>query len=55
MWCPDSSEGVKAPMQVARGILKRETVEELIYNAENLRDRLILELQARCGLRIGDP
>ena len=37
---------------MARRILDRETVEELIYNAENLRDRLILELQARCGLRI---
>jgi integrase len=31
-----------------------EEVEELVYNADNLRDRLILELQARCGLRIGE-
>ena len=31
-----------------------ETVEELIYKAKNLRDRLIFELQARCGLRIGE-
>jgi len=32
----------------------REIVEELIYNTQTLRDRLILELQARCGLRIGE-
>jgi len=29
-------------------------VEELIHNTQTLRDRLILELQARCGLRIGE-
>jgi integrase len=32
--------------------LDREVVEELIFKAKNLRDRLIIELQARCGLRI---
>jgi len=26
----------------------------MIYNISNKRDRLILELQARCGLRVGD-
>jgi integrase/recombinase XerD len=26
----------------------------LIYNTQTLRDRLILKLQARCGLRIGE-
>jgi integrase len=39
---------------VARRILDRETVEELIYKAKDLRDRLIVELQARCGLSIGE-
>jgi integrase len=29
-------------------------VEDLIHNTQTLRDRLILELQARCGLRIGE-
>jgi len=29
-------------------------VEEMIYNSKSQRDRLILELQARCGLRIGE-
>jgi integrase/recombinase XerD len=34
--------------------LDKETVDEMIYNTKNLRNRLILELQARCGLRIGE-
>ncbi len=37
-----------------RKILDKETVDELIFNARSLRDRLMLELQARCGLRIGE-
>jgi len=40
--------------QRARKILEKETVDEMIYNTKNLRDRLILEIQARCGLRIGE-
>jgi len=37
-----------------REILDKETVDEIIFNAKSIRDRLILELQARCGLRIGE-
>ncbi len=37
-----------------RHILDKETVDELIYNTNDTRDRLMLELQARCGLRIGE-
>jgi integrase len=37
-----------------RKILDKETVDEIIFNAKSVRDRLILELQARCGLRIGE-
>ncbi|MDA8171384.1 MAG: site-specific integrase [Nitrospiraceae bacterium] len=37
-----------------RKILDKETVDELIFNSRSVRDRLILELQARCGLRIGE-
>lgn len=37
-----------------RKILDKETVDELIFNACSVRDRLIPELQARCGLRIGE-
>lgn len=35
-------------------MLERETVDEMIYNTKRVRDRLILELQARCGMRIGE-
>ncbi len=37
-----------------RKILDKETVDEIIFKSGSLRDRLILELQARCGLRIGE-
>jgi integrase len=48
------SKAFRAPKQFPRKILDRETVEEMIYNTKRQRDRLILELQARCGLRIGE-
>jgi integrase/recombinase XerD len=48
------SKAFKAPKQFPRKILDREIVEEMIYNTIRQRDRLILELQARCGLRIGE-
>jgi len=51
---PLLSKAFKTPKQVARRILDREVVEELIYKTKILRDRLIVELQARCGLRIGE-
>jgi integrase len=37
-----------------RKILDKELVDELIYKTSSTRDRLILELQARCGLRVGE-
>jgi len=37
-----------------RQILDKETVDEIIFKSKSTRDRLILELQARCGLRIGE-
>jgi integrase len=43
-------DGNKKPRQS----LDKETVDELIFNSKNIRDRLILELQARCGLRVGE-
>ena len=48
------SKSFKAPKQHPHKILDRETVDEMIYNTKRQRDRLILELQARCGLRIGE-
>ncbi len=44
----------KNPKPEARKILDKELVDELIYSTASARDRLILELQARCGLRIGE-
>lgn len=44
----------KNPKPVARKILDKELVDQLIYSTKSDRDRLILELQARCGLRIGE-
>lgn len=44
----------RMPKQKARKILDKEAVDEMIYSARCLRDRLILELQARCGLRVGE-
>jgi integrase/recombinase XerD len=44
----------KNPKPAARKILDKELVDELIYSTDSPRDRLILELQARCGLRIGE-
>ena len=48
------SKAFKTPPQRAQKVLEKETVDEMIYNTKNLRDRLMLELQARCGLRIGE-
>jgi len=48
------SKSFRAPKQLPHKTLERETVDEMIYNTTRHRDRLILELQARCGLRIGE-
>ena len=48
------SKTFRMPRQVPRTILDKETVDEMIYNTKHPRNRLILELQARCGLRIGE-
>lgn len=44
----------RAPKPAPRQILDRDTVDELIYRTTDLRTRLLIELQARCGLRIGE-
>jgi integrase/recombinase XerD len=44
----------KNPRPAARKILDKELVDELIYSTSSTMERLILELQARCGLRIGE-
>jgi integrase len=42
------------PRQTPKMILEKELVDEMIYNTKNQRNRLMLELLARCGLRIGE-
>jgi integrase len=51
---PLLSKTFRMPRQTPRTILEKETVDEMIYNTKDQRNRLILELQARCGLRIGE-
>jgi integrase/recombinase XerD len=51
---PLLSKTFRAPRMKQREIVGREVVDEIIYRCQNPRDRLILELQARCGLRIGE-
>jgi integrase/recombinase XerD len=51
---PLLSKTFRMPRQIPRKILDRETVDEMVYSTPSARDRLIVELQARCGLRIGE-
>ena len=48
------SKTFKIAQHRPRQILDKETVDEIIFKSKSTRDRLILELQARCGLRIGE-
>jgi integrase/recombinase XerD len=51
---PQLSKQYKTPKQIPKTILDKEFVDELIYKTSSSRDRLILELQARCGLRVSE-
>ncbi|HOD35577.1 MAG TPA: site-specific integrase [Syntrophales bacterium] len=51
---PLLAKAFKGTRPFSRKIPEKEMIDELIYNTQNLRDRLILELKARCGLRIGE-
>jgi integrase len=44
----------RAPRYKDRDVVAREIVDEIIYRCRKPRNRLIMELQARCGLRIGE-
>ncbi len=48
------SKTFRMPRQTPKTILEKEIVDEMIYNTKNQRNRLMLELMARCGLRIGE-
>jgi integrase/recombinase XerD len=54
--CGDTllSKTFRAPRMKQRETIGREVVDEIIYRCQKARDRLILELQACCGLRIGE-
>ena len=51
---PLLSKKFRAPRMKQREIMSREVIDEIIYGCGKARDRLILELQARCGMRIGE-
>jgi integrase len=48
------SKQFRTPKQMLKKILDKELIDELIHKTASTRDRLILELQARCGLRVGE-
>jgi site-specific recombinase XerD len=48
------SKTFKNAQHKPRKILDKETVDEIIFKSRGPRYRLILELQSRCGLRIGE-
>lgn len=44
----------RPPKETQRQMISKESIDEVIFNSRSLRDRLLLELQARCGARIGE-
>ena len=44
----------KRPQPIQWQIVDKETVDEIIFRTMNIRNRLILELMARGGMRIGE-
>ena len=51
---PIMKKTYRLPKPKQRDIIAKEIIDEVIFNSKNLRDRLILELQSRCGARIGE-
>ena len=44
----------RLPKPKQRQIIAKEIIDEVIFNSKDLRDRLLLELQSKCGARIGE-
>jgi integrase/recombinase XerD len=42
------------PKPKQREVVSKALIDEVIFNSQSLRDRLILELQSRCGARVGE-
>jgi integrase len=51
---PLMRKSFRQPKEAQREILAKEIIDEVVFNSQSLRDRLLLELQARCGARIGE-
>ncbi len=44
----------KEPKPIPWDILEKDLVDEMVFRTENQRDRLMLELMARAGMRVGE-
>jgi len=51
---PLMRKGFRIPKAEQREIIPKEVIDEVIFNSKNLRDRFLMELQSRCGARIGE-
>jgi len=51
---PLMRKSFRHPKESQRGIIPKEIIDEVIFHSQSLSDRLPLELQARCGARIGE-
>jgi len=51
---PLMRKSFRLPKPKRREIISKELIDEVIFNSRNQRDRLIVELQSRCGARIGE-
>jgi integrase len=51
---PVMRKSFRLPKPEHREIISKELIDEVIFNSKSLRDRFILELQSRCGARIGE-
>jgi integrase/recombinase XerD len=51
---PLMRKSFRLPKPKRRDIISKELIDEVIFNSRNQRDRLILELQSKCGARIGE-
>ncbi|KPK46328.1 MAG: hypothetical protein AMK74_00395 [Nitrospira bacterium SM23_35] len=51
---PLMRKGFRIPEAEQREIIPKELIDEVIFNSKNLRDRFLMELQPRCGARIGE-
>ena len=51
---PVMRKSFRLPKPKHREVISKELIDEVIFNSKSLRDRLLLELQSRCGARIGE-